>query len=271
MIHELPTTRFHHVRDIFRDRKQYVPVFAVLDGRFPGKVHVDNIGLPATAMVLALTRWAYVDGDVQNGSFLSDLPCFIQDVIAPISRQLNMNWFELYAPPEERWIAALDSTLVPLNAEKHWESTYVLDIHAYQRQRRDAVIPHGMELRLRHLPLIPASAMEPQPVPVKLVEQTAVGYELLRGDRVISVCRSNGLQAGNEFMVDVRTYRREDRRKGYARLVATALIDHALEGDLLPLWETTEDNTASRRLAESLGYVEAESYPVYAMPLDTIG
>jgi hypothetical protein len=179
-----------------------------------------------------------------------------------------MNWFELYAPPEKRWTAAIDSTPAMLNAERHWESTYVVDVHAYQQFRRDPLVPHGMELRLGHLPIVPTFAKASPLIPVKLTRQRAVGYELVKGDRVISVCRSNGLQADREFMVDVRTFREEDRRRGYARIVATALIDHALDAGLSPLWETTQDNSASRRLAESLGYVETESYPVYAMQLD---
>jgi RimJ/RimL family protein N-acetyltransferase len=248
--------------------KQYVPVFAVLDSNFPGKVYVDSIDAPTTAIVLALTRWAYIDGDIHNTNFLNALPDFIQDVVTPLYRQLDMNWFELYAPQNECWIPALDDTLAPLSTEMHWESTYVLDSSAYQQLRQEPALPHGIHLRNIDLPIIQVPAMASQLIPSSLLEKKAVGYELVQGDRVIAVCRSNGLQAEREFMVDVRTFRRKDRRRGYARLTATALIDHALKEDVSPLWETMEDNIASRRLAESLGYVKAESYPVYAMQLD---
>ncbi len=46
---------------------------------------------------------------------------------------------------------------------------------------------------------------------------------------------------------------------------AVALLDHCLARNLTPLRETTEDNIASRRLAEKLGFVEKESYPVYVI------
>ena len=268
MIYELSPSEFHRARPLFRFCKQYVPVFAVLDAVFPGRVYVDSIDAPTAAIVLALTRWAYVDGDMGNATVIRALPQFIRDVITPVFQELDMNWFELYAPPNERWITALNGTLAALSAEKHWESTYILDVQRYQQHRRGHVVPLGMELRMNHLPLVPQASPGLPVIPAEFVEQTSVGFELVRGDHVISVCRSNGLQAGNEFMVDVRTYPREDRRRGYARIVATALIDHALERGFSPLWETTEDNIASRRLAESLGYIEAESYPVYAIPLD---
>jgi hypothetical protein len=268
VIFELPSTEFHRVRPLFRVCKQYVPVFAVLNSNFPGKVYVDSIDAPTTAIVLVLTRWSYIDGDVHNTNFIDSMPHFIQDIVTPLYRHLDMNWFELYAPQEKRWIAALDDKLTPLSSEMHWESTYVLDSSAYLHLRREAAMPHGIELRCTDLPIIQVPAESSQLIPSRLLEKRAVGFELVKGDRVIAVCRSNGLQAEREFMVDVITFRREDRRRGYARLVATALIDHSLKEDFSPLWETMEDNIASRRLAESLGYVKTESYPVYAMQLD---
>ena len=50
-------------------------------------------------------------------------------------------------------------------------------------------------------------------------------------------------------------------------LVSRAMIADALGHGLDPLWETTEDNTPSRRLAARLGYRERERYPVYAVEL----
>jgi RimJ/RimL family protein N-acetyltransferase len=102
-------------------------------------------------------------------------------------------------------------------------------------------------------------------IPAELVRRTSFGYQLIDGKRVVAVCNSFGFEAGSEFMVEVETHREEDRGKGYATLVATALIDHALERGLSPLWETTEDNIPSQRLARRLGFVQVESYPVYGM------
>ena len=95
--------------------------------------------------------------------------------------------------------------------------------------------------------------------------------ELRDGDRVMSICRSNGLAAGRQFMVDVETPDPEARGKGYALLTATALVDHAIEAGLEPLWETTEFNTPSRRLARRLSFTAGEPYPVYAIQVNRVG
>ena len=57
------------------------------------------------------------------------------------------------------------------------------------------------------------------------------------------------------------------RGRGYATLVATALIDHALANRHAPLWETAEFNAPSQRLATKLGFQSTETYPVYGMKI----
>jgi RimJ/RimL family protein N-acetyltransferase len=66
-------------------------------------------------------------------------------------------------------------------------------------------------------------------------------------------------------MIDVVTYQKDDRGKGLATAATVALLDYCLERKLVPLWETTEDNVASQRLAEKLGFIKHETYPVYAI------
>jgi RimJ/RimL family protein N-acetyltransferase len=66
-------------------------------------------------------------------------------------------------------------------------------------------------------------------------------------------------------MIDVVTPDSKHRGKGYATAAAVGLLDHCLQEKLEPLWETTEDNLASQRLAGKLGFVEHQRYPVYAI------
>lgn len=50
---------------------------------------------------------------------------------------------------------------------------------------------------------------------------------------------------------------------GYAKLVSGAAIKHALSLGMTPVWSTSEDNTASIKLAQSLGFVKfADVYSV---------
>ncbi len=84
-------------------------------------------------------------------------------------------------------------------------------------------------------------------------------------DKVIAQCRSNGFAVGDEFMIDIVTLDPNDRGRGFATAAAVGMLDYCFNKDLIPLWETTEDNAASRRLAEKLGFIEHETYPVHAI------
>ena len=46
------------------------------------------------------------------------------------------------------------------------------------------------------------------------------------------------------------------RRQGYAHKIAGAAISHALALGMTPIWSTAADNLPSKRLAQSLGFVE---------------
>jgi RimJ/RimL family protein N-acetyltransferase len=265
MIQELDDHRFQAVAPLFSGRREYVPVLAVLTGRFPGRVYTDNADHPTTALVWALGRWAYIDGDPRNSSFNSHLPTLLTSSVFPASLEMGIGWFELYSRGSRNWEATIESSLSALKPERHEETVSVLDRAVYRRSRRTPTVPDGWELQLCEVPIVSEQVRSSGIIPAQQSRRTAFGCRLFDGSRVIALCCSNGFEAGGEFMVEVETFRKEDRGKGYATLAATALIDHAFERALAPLWETTEDNIPSQRLARRLGFVQAESYPVYAM------
>ena len=268
MILPAPLSVYPLVEPIFEGRKQYVAARAVLRQNFPGLVWVDDLQHPQTALVWALTRWAYVAGDHHHSrDFLAGLKPFVRDVVTPLARAMGQKWFELYAHPSDEWEAAVEFALEGLSAEKHYENTYVLDRGVFESASSPPVVPAEMTLRHTEFPVVSTSAQRLPFVQQDPARRRAFGYELVQGERVVSVCRSNGLACGTEFMLDVDTPARGERNNGYATVVSRALIADALEEGLEPLWETTEDNTASRRLAGRLGYRERERYPVYAMEL----
>jgi hypothetical protein len=263
--YELEPGEFSRISHLFQGHKQYLPVFAVIDGNFPGRVFVDDRDAPNTALVWALSRWAYIDGNPHKDAFNRALDRLIRHTVIPGSRVMGMNWFELYTAPAPQWAAALETHLSGYQLDKHHETVYTFEPHQYVRLRSPPALPHGALLEKVDLPILPKAALAAPFFTAEFKTRTAFGFQLIRGDKLLSLCRSNGLAYGDEFMVDVVTPDEKERGQGYATLVATALIDHCLDLGLRPLWETTFDNLPSRRLAHKLGFVEAASYPVYAI------
>jgi hypothetical protein len=267
VIHKAPDSLYSRVAPIFGGRKQYVPVHAVLQGNFPGLVWVDDLQHPRTALVWALTRWAYLAGDPRSRRFLAGLEGFVADVVRPLADAMHQRWFELYAHPSPQWEVAVEAALMGMGAYRHYETTSKLDRVAFESSSAGARVPTGMVLRRVEFPVVSEAVAKLPFVPDGPAGRLAPGFELLQGGRAVSVCRSNGLRADEQLMLDVATASPRDRHKGFAAVVSRAMIAHALAQGLEPLWETTEDNTASRRLADRLGYQEQERYPVYAVEL----
>jgi hypothetical protein len=89
----------------------------------------------------------------------------------------------------------------------------------------------------------------------------------VHGGEILSHCGTGGCLAGRECMLDVDTFAERDRCRGYATAVGAAFIADALERGEDPLWEARLDNAASRRVAEKLGFVDGEAYPVFTVAL----
>jgi GNAT superfamily N-acetyltransferase len=265
MLTELGREEFERVRALFEGHSQYVPALAVLEGSFPGRVFVDRIERPTAAIVWALSRWGYAEGDPCGLPPLEDFRAFLRDTVVPCSRELEQDWFELYLPDDPAWTERVGEAFAAFKSDHHRETTFTLDEEAFRKNRRDVPLPDGVRIERADVPILPARARRAPPVAEEFRSVTAFSFRLLAGDRVASSCWNNGFVSGREFMVGVETADEGERGRGYATAVSTALLDHSIENGWRPLWETTEWNEPSLRVARKLGFREDESYPVYGM------
>ncbi len=265
MIFELHPSKFPQVIPIFQDHKQYLPVYAVVEGNFPGRIFVDHLDSPRTALVWATGRWSFLDGDPLNDAFSANIPGFLLETVIPASLALEMNWFEIYAADTSEWAAVIERALGAFKVGKHYETTYRLDRQAYLKSRQTVALPEGVLLERMDIPILRRPLREIPTIPESFRRRTAVGYCLKRGEQYLAYCRNNGFISGREFMIDVETLVESERNRGHGTAVSTALIDYALEHRLNPWWETTEYNIPSQKLAQKLGFVATESYPVYSI------
>lgn len=262
---EVKSADFGLIRRLYAGHKQYVPALAVIEGAFPGRVFVDNIREPKTAIVWAIGRWAYIESTSDSDDIGGSLVDLIDHTIKPDSLYMNMNWFELYARNSPNWIAKLDHWLSVLELRRHFESLYVWDRSRYRQFRSCYSFPEGSVIEIADAPILNPKTAVALSVSEEYRSRTALGCRVKVTDKVVAQCRSNGFCSGDEFMIDVITLETYDRGKGYATAAAVGLLDCCVDKKATPLWETTEDNVASRRLAQKLGFIENEIYPVYAI------
>ncbi len=271
---ELDRSAFRDARPFFLGHRQYAPALAVLEDTLPGRVFVDTPDEPRVVVAWAITWWAYIEG---RGSAPPDaagrLSAFLRDVVLPGTRELGMNWFELYAPNDADWMEAcerafgsLDESDGPkLKTDRHLETTYFLDEERFEAALPALVPPTGVILEHVEIPLLSRAARELPVIPPDVRDRTTPGFRLVIDERVAALCKAYGFASDGSFMLAVDTYSEQDRGKGYASIVSAALIQHALERGMKPLWETTEWNEPSQRVAAKLGFVPDETYPVYGV------
>lgn len=226
---------------------------------------MDNKGSPDTALAWAITRWAYIEGDPLNISFNDSFVKLIRDIIIPNSLQINMSWLETYTPDLSDWTKMMETYLFEFKPVKHYETVYTFDEQKYLSLQRTSSQPDGLLIEKIEVPIIPDSAFNSPFIKEDFKVKTSFGFRLKKNSQVISICRSFGFISGTEFMIDIETFEEKERCKGYATEVGKALIDYCLKRGYIPLWETTLDNIPSQKVATKLGFVENESYPVYAI------
>jgi GNAT superfamily N-acetyltransferase len=265
MIYKLNCHEFSKISDLFEGHKQYIPVLSIIDGNFPGRVFVDDKDHPATALVWAISRWAYIEGDPLNQPFLQSLAELVSDIVIPVSRQMKMNWFEIYAPNSPEWFPALEKSLEQFGPNRHFEAVFTFDRQKFLNSRKSPAMENKFSIS-KIYPFILPEAIHGLPfVSDDFKKKRSFGVKLCEGDSVIAICKSNGFISGDEFMVEIETFDKGRRGKGFATAVGTALMDYCLENSYIPLWETTLDNIPSLRLADRLGFVRDKTYPVFAI------
>jgi RimJ/RimL family protein N-acetyltransferase len=91
--------------------------------------------------------------------------------------------------------------------------------------------------------------------------QHSFGYCLLEGDAVASWCLGVFV-SGQEVELGLATVP-GSRGQGYATAVAARCVAHCAEQGLTPHWHCWDDNVASWRVAEKVGFVDPTPYTVY--------
>ncbi|AIQ52690.1 GNAT family N-acetyltransferase [Paenibacillus sp. FSL R7-0331] len=177
-------------------------------------------------------------------------------------------WFEIYADDSEAWDRLLLGGMPGVRADKHFETVYELQTGLFRSLQELLRADQGeFEIEIAAYPIVGECDSLPPGADRHFMEEKTVGALVKVGGHPVSLCRNNGFTVDNEYFIDADTYATAERNKGYGTQAAAALIGYYLEQNMLPLWETTQDNLASQRLALKLGFLPAEQYPVYTFEL----
>jgi GNAT superfamily N-acetyltransferase len=258
---ELAPYEFASVIPLMSGIKQAVVPYAVCEGFNPGRVFVDRRNNPQIALVWIRAGWFFLGGE----------PAQAEDLTV-INRLLTGTSIPTAQAQEEIGLIMVTSTLAWKDYLPHLlPERKVIDIY----RRTFSFDPARFAARDDWRSQIPPG-FELQPITAATAERAGVlacwasiddflangiGYILVEGNHIFSICKS-AFTSREKVEIEIQTD--EDcRRRGYATLTASALIEECLRRGKQPNWECFWDNEPSSALAGKLGYKLIEDYPVY--------
>jgi GNAT superfamily N-acetyltransferase len=253
-VYELPAKRFHQTAPLFA-RAWFDEMYmeSVLLGRVPGRIFVDDLITPSSAVMFRTYEY-YVAGDP-----VQSMRRFLKDAPAEVG---VFDGFYGWCPIGRAWEKALLDDFDSLGYIPRLN--FIWNVNQPIMHWRDAV-PPGVVIAPLDVPLA-------KRVDEALHETIGIfwsgydrfeqgggfGFAALQDDAPLSVAfaSSVGTKAVN---IAVATDQAQQRR-GLAKLVCSAMIEETLARGLLPTWDTDSANGRSRALAKRLGFVERDPF-----------
>ncbi|MCM1989046.1 GNAT family N-acetyltransferase [Oceanirhabdus seepicola] len=273
MIYELDKSQFERIRSLMEkyDAQNHVTLNAILEGNNRGKIYVDNIEKPKTALVWAMFSMYILIGDSKNPEFINSLEDFFTHKLGPENLSLGATTFIGCFLGDDGWKDTLDSIFKCKNPEIGFRQNFRFNKRKYLESTNiTSELPENCYVKKIDNELLQSDTDETISVDVhefwnskdKFFEK-GIGFCVIKDGRTVSSCIS--CQAVNrEYEISIVTYNETDRNKGYGSLAATAFVDYCVSNNITPHWDAYEDNYSSVALAEKLGFEKTDKYLYYA-------
>lgn len=232
---------------------------AVLSGHTKGKIF---LGPQANTRI----GFVYNNGFCVLGGAIADAQ-FASACLNWLYRHAEQDFFILY-PGHAGWVPILDALVTP-PVRKIERIAFQLDAQIFAAQEV-SIRPLSNEFNLARMDAALMRTLADTVYPwadgtwksEMQFEREGLGYCVLTQGRVVSLCYSifvSGLHREIDILT-VDSY----KRQGLARAAASAFIRDCLNQGLQPGWDCFKENRASLLLAEGLGFVQKNSFPVYS-------
>jgi GNAT superfamily N-acetyltransferase len=277
VIYQLEPRDYEKVRPLYAAWRPYLVIFAVIEGRCPGHIYVDDRENPRTALL-----WDHAEGelylagegrDAALGRPLND--CIRHRIRPHAGAHLpDLSEYTLYCDPAA-WGNQIDVVLEGLTPMAHRRRLYTLEElrvdwrsqvpEGYRMVRIDEAI--FCQEDLKGMDTMKEWVLGDWRSAADFAEQE-LGFCLTHGEELVSWCASEYTcepTPGKGKMCHVGIYTCEAyRRRGFATLVASATVERCLAGGVERVgWHCWEANAASAATAQKVGFALARDLPVY--------
>jgi RimJ/RimL family protein N-acetyltransferase len=272
MIVELESAHYARIIPLLDENyNNYTTVIrSVVNRNTRGRIFVDDPMNPKTALVWAINCLFYFVGNGQNGDFNESLLQLFRNTLTPLNLEQGCTTFIGAIVNDSGFSHALAEILKDEKFVTGYRQDYLFNEKLY-KEERNLLNENGEEIKIKKIENQKNQMSEIEELSECILEfwptmdefmKKGIGFYLVKKNRIISSCFSCAV-AGIDHEIVIETYQKEERNKGYGRLVTQAFIDDCLKSGLTPHWGTDDENIPSKRLALHLSFQPAQKFQYY--------
>jgi RimJ/RimL family protein N-acetyltransferase len=277
MLHELKPNEFEGARSLFQGFDYSLSIHAAIEGNNPGRIFVDDVVHPRTALALTVegVLLAGDDGNLETNGALHRL---FKERVFTGEVFVNGDWSMSLAVHPETWEAKLPELIPTHEVEKIERYHYVCRAVRFDWRNH---VPEGYTVRRVDRALLEdAQVVFPDVVrewmdfgevwwTVENFLSKGISFVVLREREVVAWCTPDCV-AGDRIDVGVITHPAH-RRRGLAAVAVAATVEHCLSHGFSAVgWHCNADNVGSRKTAEKVGFQRNREYAYYYYMVDPI-
>lgn len=261
MIHVVEPDQYDIVQPIFKGLADTLIVTAVIEGKCPGEIYVDDPVTPEIALIVSGEGY-FLAGNETNDQFNTQLRDFLNEKIIPEKlkkgeENISLNYFP------DTWEEKISVIL---------ENKFPVRIHGYtyRLKNRDQLritdwkerIPPGFQLVRVDESLLESDLKNIEDVTASVKTtwnsledflRYGFGFFLLHDNTIVSWCLTDCV-SGTKCEIGIETDETY-RRQGCAAITAAAMVEYCLSQGMTDIgWHTGVTNTGSIKTAEKVGF-----------------
>lgn len=272
MLWRLSPEQYAPLRTLFEPLRYNTVVDSVIDGNTPAWVIADDAERPTAALMWLRQDAMLVAGTPDDHAFNAALHSLLTTEVIPDARARGIPYLSLHYPDRD-WEPPIEAEILRgLGAVKARRRTYRRGQLLGNWQRR---VPAGWQMRRVDEALLASDLAHADQMAGWVRSFWATDADFAA--RGLGFCLANDAAVGSwcvsvfvsapDYEIGVATAP-EYQRHGFATLTATAFVEHCLKSHLTPRWHCWEDNRASQRVAEKVGFESPMRYDVYRFDLE---
>ncbi|MBU5210789.1 GNAT family N-acetyltransferase [Heyndrickxia oleronia] len=269
MITELNKNNFYKCKSLINENGQ-LEGKAIIERMNPGRIFVDNPFSPKTGLIWLGNNDGFLFfGNEENDNFNKEINAFIDTVIIPEAKEVNIFWFEAMGN-HPKWNQTIKNLFAHRQLKSWNQKVYQLQNNNYNVKSEPTIDQDYTVFELEKVLSENNKKQNIEFLHSKILEfwssieqflNNGIGYCVIYRNQIVRICFS-GFVVENYHCVNIETLSAHQGKK-LAQAVAFHFVQECLKNKQIPYWDCMEENTASNIVAKNTGFTNVFDYNGY--------